>query len=167
MATDLCFVLCYCRKLVAKLLEQNHKHLYRANKTWLTSVRRHLRGSLIDGVKEAFKKSKPLSFLSHTVPECSCVRHDLPEIARNASATSNQSQVDAPLRVVHRCPAWMDGKISLTSKDKEVEEDLDEDLSSSSGFFRHSSGNHETEVGEINKEEAHLDDPEDLEGADK
>ncbi|EEF36467.1 conserved hypothetical protein [Ricinus communis] len=154
------------RKEVAKLLEENSDHLYRANHTWLTSIRRHLRRSLIEGLKEASTKSKPLTFLSHPVPECSCSRYALTENSFHASSPSAQAQVDAALGVTHRCPKWMDGEKLSRSKDKEIEEDLDEDVSSSSGlFFKHSGGNNESGGGEINKEEAQLEDQEELEGA--
>ncbi|KAJ6926736.1 O-fucosyltransferase 27-like [Populus alba x Populus x berolinensis] len=131
------------RREVVKLLEENREHLYQANHTWLTSTRSHLRRSLIDGVIRASTESKPLSFLSHPAP------------------------VEAALGVIHHCPKWMDSGIKTKSKDKEIEEDPDEDISSSSGlFFRNSGGNHESGGGELIKEESQLDDQEELEGAD-
>ena len=147
-----------------KLLEETRDHLYQANHTWLMSIRKQLRRSLLDGLTEASTRSKPLSFLSHPVPECSCLRHDPNETSRNASSPFN-SQLDAALGTVQHCPVWMDNEIISRSKDKENEEDLDEDDSSASGlFFRHSGGNHESGGGEINKEEAQLDDQDELEG---
>ncbi|KAL5739320.1 hypothetical protein ACOSP7_028234 [Xanthoceras sorbifolium] len=152
------------RREVAKLLEETRDHLYQANHTWLMSIRKQLRRSLLDGLTEASTRSKPLSFLSHPVPECSCLRHDHNETSRNASSPFN-SQLEAALGAVQHCPAWMDNEIISRSKDKENEEDLDEDDSSSSGlFFRHSGGNHESGGGEINKEEAQLEDQDELEG---
>lgn len=121
---------------------------------------------MLEGLTEASTKSKPLSFLSHPVPECSCLRYDPTEASLNASSPTHM-QVQAALGAVHHCPAWMDGQIISRSKDKESEEDLDEDDSSSSGlFFRHSGSNHENGGGEINKEEAQLED-QDEEGGEK
>ncbi|CAK7335253.1 unnamed protein product [Dovyalis caffra] len=155
------------RKEVVKLLEENREHLYQANHTWLTSIRRHLRRSLIDGVMQASTKSKRLSFLSHPAPECSCLRYDLTQGSLHASSPSTQAPVEAVLGVMHRCPKWMDSEIKTKWKDKEIEEDLDEDVSSSSGlFFRNSGGNQESGGGELIKEDSQLDDQEELEAAD-
>lgn len=154
------------RREVAKLLEETRDHLYQANHTWLTSLRRHLRRSVLDGLTEASTKSKPLSFLSHPVPECSCLRYDPSETSRYASSPAANSHLHATLGVANHCPAWMDSEIISRSKDKENEEALDEDDSLSSGlFFGHSSENHESGGGEINKEEASMDDQEE-EGGD-
>lgn len=115
------------------------------------SIRKQLRKSLLDGLTEASTKSKPLSFLSHPVPECSCFRRD----------TDQKSQLKAALGSVQDCPAWMHiEKVPPTHKDNE--EDLDEDDSLVSGlFFR---PNHENGGGEINKEEAPMEDQDELEG---
>lgn len=128
-----------------------------------------MRKSLLDGLIEASTKSKPLSFLSHPVPECSCLMYDSTETSVHASSPSTQSQVQAALGVAHRCPAWMNSDLISRSKDKDNEEDLDEDDSTSSGlFFRHSGDNHESGGGESNnKEEAQLDDQEELEGGER
>ncbi|KAJ8751743.1 hypothetical protein K2173_025920 [Erythroxylum novogranatense] len=156
------------RKQVVKFLEENREHLYQANRTWLTSIRRHMTRSLLDGIKQTSAKSKHLSFLSHPIPECSCLRHDFAKTSVNASSSSTQAQAEAVLGVSHRCPAWMDSEITSRSKDKEVEEDLDEDLSSSSGlFFRNRIENHEAVGVETNKEEANMEEQEELEGAEK
>lgn len=159
-------IFCFCqhRRKVVKLLEETRDHLYQANHTWVTSIRKHLRRSLLDGLTEASTKSKSLSVLSHPVPECSCLKYDPTESYVNASSPSH-SQLQATLGAVHHCPAWMDSQIISRSKDKESEEDLDEDDSSSSGlFFRHNGSNHESGGGEINKEEAQLEDQEEESG---
>jgi hypothetical protein len=160
---------CGCRKEVTKLLDEIGGHLYHANHTWLTSVRKHMRKRLLDGLIEASTNSKPKSFLSHPVPECSCLMHDSTETSIHASSPSTQSQVQAAFGAAHRCPAWMDGDLIMRSKDKDNEEDLDEDDSTSSGlFFRPSSENHESAGGESNnKEEAQLDDQEELDGGER
>lgn len=158
-----------CRKVVVKLLDEIHDHRSHANRTWLKSVRKHMRKRLLDGLLEASVKSKPLSFLSHPVPECSCMRYDSTETSLHASSPSTSLQVQAALGVVHRCPAWMDNELVSRLRDKDNEEDLDEDDSTSSGlFFGHSGENQDSGGGDSsNKEEAHLDDQEDLEGGER
>ncbi|GAV60096.1 O-FucT domain-containing protein [Cephalotus follicularis] len=153
------------RREVVKLLEDTRDHLYQVNRTWLKSARRHLRRTLLDGLTEASTRSKALSFLSHPVPECSCMRHDLSEPSSHASSPNrSQSHVQDALGVLHHCPAWMNKEIISSSKDKETEEDLDEDDPSSSGlFFRHNGRNQES-GGADSKEEAHFEDQEELEG---
>lgn len=163
------------RKKVTKLLEEIRDHLYHANHTWLMSVRKNLRKRLVDGVIEASARSKPLSFISHPVPECSCLRYDPAGKSINAttsdhtSTSTSHSQVLAALGVVHYCPAWMENDLILQSKDKENEETLDEDDSTSSGlFFRKNNGYHEGGNGDLsNKEETQLEDQEELEGGER
>lgn len=155
------------RKQVVKFLEETRDHLYQANRTWLTSIRKHLRNSLLDGLTEASVKSKSLSFLSYPVPECSCSSHDP---AKSTSHTSSSSHsLHAALGSVHHCPAWMDTGVTSLSIEKERDEDLDEDDTSSSGLFlRNSSGAaHENGSGEASKEEAQLEDQEELEGGER
>ncbi|KAA8530482.1 hypothetical protein F0562_005191 [Nyssa sinensis] len=85
------------RKEVAKLLEEIRDHLYEANHTWITSVRRHLRKTLLDGLTEESTRSKAESFLSLPVPECSCLRYDTTETSFHASSPLAHSQVKAAL----------------------------------------------------------------------
>ncbi|KAL1199588.1 O-fucosyltransferase 27 [Cardamine amara subsp. amara] len=158
------------RKRIAMLLEDIRDHMYEANHTWITSVRKLLKRSILEGLMESSKKSKAFSFLSHPVPECSCTRR--------AARVSNASLIETDLGVTHRCPQWMEGVVIKRSKDNknlEKEEDLDEEDSSSSGlFFGHkgsggnSNGNNETVNSEANnKEEAQLEDQEELEGGER
>ncbi|XVF71327.1 hypothetical protein PTKIN_Ptkin12aG0028200 [Pterospermum kingtungense] len=150
------------RKEVVSLLEEIRGHIYHANHTWLTSVRRHLRSSLIDGLIEASNKSKSSTFLSHPVPECACLRPDSGETSFNASSPSAAlSQVPTAPGVLHRCPAWMDGEKSSSSKEKENEEDIDENDPSSSGLFFLHNGSHDVGGEDINlKEESQFEDQE-------
>ncbi|KAL2329767.1 hypothetical protein Fmac_017348 [Flemingia macrophylla] len=149
------------RKEAAKLVDEITDHMYQANHTWLKSVRRHLRKTLLDGIIEASNKSKLLSFLSHPVPECSCSRRDsFSEVSKNSSSPST-SQLWKALGVAHRCPAWMDTGPISQSKDKENEDDVDEDDSVSELFFRQSADNHEGDVElNNNKEENQFEDQE-------
>ncbi|KAG7559314.1 GDP-fucose protein O-fucosyltransferase [Arabidopsis thaliana x Arabidopsis arenosa] len=158
------------RKQIAMLLEEIRDHMYEANHTWITSVRKLLKRSILEGLIESSKRSKAFSFLSHPVPECSCITR--------AHPVSNASLIEANLGVTHRCPQWMDGIVNERSKDNknaEKEEDLDEeDLSSSGLFFGHkenggnNNGNNETVNSEANnKEEGQLEDQEELEGGER
>nr|KYP76461.1 DUF246 domain-containing protein At1g04910 [Cajanus cajan] len=149
------------RKEAAKLVDEICDHMYQANHTWLKSVRRHLRKTLLDGIIEASNKSKSLSFLSHPVPECSCsLRDSFSEVSKNSSGPST-SQLWKSLGVAHRCPAWMDTGPVSQSKDKENDDDVDEDDSVSELFFRQSSENHEGDVElNNNKEENQFEDQE-------
>lgn len=162
------------RKEVAKLLE-DRGDLYKANRTWLTSVRSHLRSSLLEGLTEASRKSKPHSFLSHPVPECSCLKYNpTTETTSNSSSPMTRSQVQSVLGVVQQCPDWMDTDPSSRLKDWEKEEDLndddDDDSISSVLFFQNIGENNESTAGggEINnKEEIQVEDQEDLEVGDR
>ncbi|XP_022728321.1 uncharacterized protein LOC111283910 isoform X3 [Durio zibethinus] len=146
---------------VVRLLEEIRSHIYHANHTWLTSIRRNLRSSLIDGLIEASNKSKSSSFLSHPVPECSCLRPDSGETSSNASSPSVHWQVQAALGVIHGCPAWMDGEKSSSSREKENEEDVDENDPSSSGLFFQHPGSHDVGGEDANlKEESQFEDQE-------
>lgn len=135
--------------------------MYQANHTWLTSVRKHLWKTLLDGVIEASNKSKPSSFLSHPVPECSCsLRDSFSEVSKNSSSPST-SQLWTALGVAHRCPAWMNSSLISQSKDKENDDDVDEDDSVSELFFRQSGDNHEGDAEVNTKEENQFEDQED------
>ncbi|RZB98762.1 O-fucosyltransferase 27-like [Glycine soja] len=150
------------RKEVAKLLDEIRDHGHHANHTWLESVRRHLKKTLLDGIMEASNKSKLLSFLSHPVPECSCSRDSF-EVSKNSSSPLT-SQLVTSLGVAHRCPAWMDTGPISQSKDKENEEDVYEDDSVSELFFKQNAENHEGD-SEVNiKEENQFEDQEDDSG---
>lgn len=142
--------------------------MYQANQTWLRSVRGHLRKVLLDELMEASKKSKPFSFLSHPVPECSCSTYDSLETSSNASSPSISSQLWAASGVPHRCPAWMPTSSVSHSKEKESEDDLDDDDSTSSGlFFVEHGENHEGDGEANNKDENQFEDQEELEGGDR
>ncbi|XP_015962598.1 O-fucosyltransferase 27 [Arachis duranensis] len=155
------------RKEAVKLVDEIRNHTYQANHTWLTSVRRHLRKTLLDGIIEASNNSKPSSFLSHPVPECSCSRHNANEVSKNSSVPS-ASQIWTALGVSHQCPAWMDAGPVPQTKDKENEDDLADDDSISGLFFAPSGvnqGGGEAEVG--TKEENQFEDQDELEGGER
>lgn len=116
----------------------------------------------------ALKKSKPFSFLSHPVPECSCLRYNSFETSTNASSPSTLLQLWTALGVSHQCPAWMDTDSVSQLKEKENEDDLDDDDSTSSGlFFGQNRENHEGDGEANNKDESQFEDQEELEGGDR
>ncbi|KAK2966209.1 hypothetical protein RJ640_027874 [Escallonia rubra] len=157
------------RKEVVKHLEEIRDHLYQANHTWITSIRRHLRKNLLDGLTEESSRSKPLSFLSFPIPECSCLRSGSTGKSVDGSSPSAHLHLLAALGVTHPCPAWMDNDVSSHLRGKENEEDLDEDDSTSSGlFFEHINGNHEDGGAELSsKDEGQMEDQEELENGDR
>lgn len=162
--------LSHCRKAIAKLLEETHEHLYQANHTWIKSIRRQLRKSLIDGLAEEYNRSKQLSFLSFPVPECSCMKQDSSDKSFRASSPSPHSKLSTLFGVMQECPAWMDGDTVSQLKEKEGEEEFEEDESQSSGlFFEQSSSDSQVGGGgEINsKEDTQMEDNEELEGGER
>lgn len=145
-------------------MEEIRDHLYEANHTWITSVRRHLRKSIIDGLAEESTKSKSLSFLSFPVPECSCLRPGI-EALNYSSSPSNPSQFPVGLGVMNPCPSWMNNSTISLLNDKETDEDLDDDVTASQLLFHSSSENREGDGEEINtKEDTQMEDQEELEG---
>ncbi|KAL5723337.1 O-fucosyltransferase 27 [Ranunculus cassubicifolius] len=147
------------RKEVAKLLDEIRDDLYQANRTWLSSIRKQLTKSVLDGLTVASKTSKPLSFLSHPIPECSCMKH----VPSHASSPSSQTQI--ALGVHHRCPAWMNlHEPPYPSKENE---DLDEEDPISELFLWHGNNNHEVAEKEIIEKEVPMEDQEELENGER
>ncbi|XP_050213473.1 protein EMBRYO SAC DEVELOPMENT ARREST 30 [Mercurialis annua] len=61
------------RKLVAKFFNITRDNMYHPRHNWTVSVRQHLNKSLgEDGLIRQSLLSKPTSFISHPLPECSC-----------------------------------------------------------------------------------------------
>ncbi|KAK8952631.1 hypothetical protein KSP40_PGU003713 [Platanthera guangdongensis] len=92
------------RKALVMLLDSIHDNLYHPKHNWTLSIRQNLNHSLgIDGLIKESQMSKPKSFLSHPLPECSC----------RASKTSElQTPVKGPNGELlyggeERCPDWM------------------------------------------------------------
>ncbi|XP_031117718.1 O-fucosyltransferase 27 isoform X2 [Ipomoea triloba] len=161
------------RKEIAKLFEEIRDTLYQANRTWITSIRKSLRRNLVDGLVKESKRTRPLSLLAFPIPECSCTMHVSTEKSANASSPSPHSQISDSLGPLRRCPSWMMNDHAISQSKEESEEDVDLDDSLSSGlFFRqtnnNNNNNHEGDSGEIsNKEEALVEDQEELEGGER
>ncbi|GMH04386.1 hypothetical protein Nepgr_006225 [Nepenthes gracilis] len=155
------------RKEIIRLIEEFRGTGYHPNRTWLSSVGRHLKKSLLDGLIEASNKFKPSSFLTHPVPECSCLRNYSLATTPPTPSTSSHSSLMVAFGVLHSCPSWMDS--DLSTQPREENKDIDEDDVIPLGvLFRHASGNHEAGSGETGyKEETQSDDQEELEGEER
>nr|XP_043638967.1 protein EMBRYO SAC DEVELOPMENT ARREST 30 isoform X2 [Erigeron canadensis] len=61
------------RKYLANLFNSTQDNLYYPKRSWILAARKHLNNSLGDeGLQRQLIQSKPMSFLSHPIPECSC-----------------------------------------------------------------------------------------------
>ncbi|GJV51242.1 embryo sac development arrest 30-like protein isoform X1, partial [Tanacetum coccineum] len=61
------------RESLAKLFNSTQDHLYFPKRSWILAARKHLNDSLAEeGLERQLIQSKPISFLSHPIPECSC-----------------------------------------------------------------------------------------------
>ncbi|PIN22026.1 hypothetical protein CDL12_05271 [Handroanthus impetiginosus] len=61
------------RKYLTKLFNSTSDHLYHPPRNWTLAVRDHLNKSTAEfGIVRELHQSKPKSFLSHPLPECSC-----------------------------------------------------------------------------------------------
>lgn len=61
------------REFLAKLFNSTQDHLYFPKRSWILAARKHLNDSLAEeGLERQLIQSKPISFLSHPIPECSC-----------------------------------------------------------------------------------------------
>lgn len=91
------------RKLLAELFNVTRDNIYHPKYNWTLSVREHLNKSLgEDGLIKQSLLSKPTSFLSHPLPECSC---------RISSAVVANQVKNNDGRFLYggedECPKWM------------------------------------------------------------
>ncbi|XP_022895780.1 O-fucosyltransferase 27-like [Olea europaea var. sylvestris] len=156
------------RKEIVKLLEEIRDQFYQANHTWITSVRRHLRKNLVDGLSKESTISKPLSFLSFPVPECTCSKIDSTKVSSRALSPSSNSRFPNALGVIHQCPSWMNVDMVSGPRGDESEEDLGEDDFSSTGLLFQQSTENNDGGGEMSsKEDTQIEDQEELEGSER
>ncbi|KAK3002481.1 hypothetical protein RJ639_020334 [Escallonia herrerae] len=125
------------RKYLAELLNSTGSNLYYPKRNWTLSVRKHLNGSLgEEGLMREFHQSKPISFLSHPIPECSC-RNAKPPKARSDSGKASNSQFSYKGEV--ECPRWMEHSPTtvdvqeITANENEPQEDEMEEWELESG----------------------------------
>ncbi|KAM3306017.1 O-fucosyltransferase 27 isoform X1 [Capsicum chacoense] len=155
------------RKEIAKRFEEIRDSVYQPNRTWITSLHKQLRKSLTDGLLEESKISKSRSFLAFPVPECSCIV-DSSKSSVNSSSPMPKYEIPVFSGQVDQCPSWMKG-LTYSQSREETEEENDKDDSASSGLFSWlSNGNQEGDIGDVsNKEEALVEDQEELEGGER
>ncbi|GAB2287486.1 Protein EMBRYO SAC DEVELOPMENT ARREST 30 [Dionaea muscipula] len=88
------------RKYLADMFNQTIDHLYHPKLNWTLSVREHLNKSLgPEGLLRELKLSKPASFLSYPIPECSC------QVADSANGLGSIYED------IEECPHWMENGI--------------------------------------------------------
>ncbi|KAK1310207.1 Uncharacterized protein QJS10_CPA08g01810 [Acorus calamus] len=150
------------RKYVSELLEETRDHLYQVNQTWLASMRTHLNSSTFDHLTESYLTSKSISFLSHPVPECLCLRQTTSEVSSHAQVS---------VGVDYQCPSWMnnnDNRSSDRELESEEEFDNDNDDDASLGqFFQQTSSDGVVDATGSNREEPHMEDQEELESGER
>lgn len=139
------FLLIVCglqsRKYLAELFNSSRDNPYHPRRNWTLSVREHLNKSLgEEGLEREFRRSKPTSFLSHPIPECSCRILKPTEIA----STTNKNKINHHLSYEGEnvCPKWMYEGVKTVSYQKnpaneseslEDELDFEEQLELSNG----------------------------------
>ncbi|KAG6528608.1 protein EMBRYO SAC DEVELOPMENT ARREST 30-like [Zingiber officinale] len=119
------------RQKLAELFSSGLDNLYHPPQNWTKLVRDHLNRSLgVEGFIAEAESSKPVSFLSHPFPECSCRTSKSSVIPDHAMSSSLKSQY----RSDDECPEWMARGLAMafsnapTTKDEDVEEgELQED----------------------------------------
>ncbi|XP_065852175.1 protein EMBRYO SAC DEVELOPMENT ARREST 30 [Euphorbia lathyris] len=106
------------RKVLAKLFNIIRDKMYHPKHNWTLSVREHLNKSLSeDGLIRQSLRSKPISFLSHPLPECSC----------RISSADFQTPVEGKdgrylFGGEDKCPEWMQrGQETTTLETMEAE----------------------------------------------
>lgn len=111
------------RKTVATLFENVSDHLYHPPRNWTMAARQHLNNSAgIGGIVMSAMMSKPASFLTHPLPECSC---------RTAKSPAIQPVKDKHGELLFggevECPDWMVRSLAMVStKSNEPQSEDDE-----------------------------------------
>ncbi|KAK9065184.1 hypothetical protein SSX86_016567 [Deinandra increscens subsp. villosa] len=104
------------RKFLAKLFNSSSDNLYFPKRSWTLAAREHLNNSLGEaGLKRQLLHSKPISFLSHPIPECSCT-------------------TIKPIGDHHECPKWLKDSVTksrtqqtaTTNENEQPDNDTDE-----------------------------------------
>lgn len=92
-------------------------------------MRKHLNASLSEeGIKKKFSQSKPLSFLSHPIPECSCRTIKTSDIQSDSRKAKISQDL---LKGEDECPSWMERTRAATitpenaASEDESEDDID------------------------------------------
>lgn len=120
------------RKTVAALFENVSDYRYHPPRNWTMAARQHLNNSAsIQGIITSAMLSKPVSFLAHPLPECSC---------RTTKSTAIQPAKDSHGRLLFggeaECPDWIVRGLAMVStknnepQNEDYEGELPEDDSS-------------------------------------
>ncbi|XP_062232155.1 protein EMBRYO SAC DEVELOPMENT ARREST 30-like [Phragmites australis] len=120
------------RKVVAALFENVSDHRYHPPRNWTIAAREHLNKSAnVEGFISSAMLSKPVSFLSHPLSECSC---------RTTKSAAVQPVKDSHGRLLfggeEECPDWMARSLATVStknnepQNEDYEGELPEDDSS-------------------------------------
>lgn len=97
IVTSCPIVFLLCRKFLAKLFNSSSDNLYSPKRKWTLAAREHLNNSLGEaGLKRQLLQSKPVSFLSHPIPEYSCT-------------------TIKPIGNYHECPKWLKDSVGKSS----------------------------------------------------
>ncbi|XP_056699528.1 protein EMBRYO SAC DEVELOPMENT ARREST 30 isoform X2 [Spinacia oleracea] len=107
------------RKYLAELFNSSSDNRYHPKRSWISSVREHLNKSIgEEGLERELRLSKPGSFLSYPIPECSC-------------RTSNSAEILGSIYGdVDECPKWMEKglKVDTVLSVSESQDDDDAEL---------------------------------------
>ncbi|XWS64867.1 hypothetical protein CRYUN_Cryun05aG0040800 [Craigia yunnanensis] len=109
------------RKTIASLFNITRDDMYHPKRNWTLSAKEHLKRSLSeDGLIRQSLLSKPTSFLSHPLPECSC-RISSVEITKQIKGKDGRFLYGGE----EECPKWMQsaGAEGVRSDDTELAED--------------------------------------------
>lgn len=109
-----------CREVLINLLDNIREHAYFPNRNWTTAVRDHLGRSLgKDGIIMKSEFSKPMSFLAHPSPECSCKNPRSAEILNPVKLSSGKIVYGGE----DECPEWMQRSLEKASSKTTLVED--------------------------------------------
>ncbi|KAI9377202.1 hypothetical protein POPTR_019G036600v4 [Populus trichocarpa] len=116
------------RRVLAELFNIIHDNLYHHNnRTWKRVVREHLNKSLSeDGLIRQSLLSKPTTFLSHPLPECSC-RIPSAEVPKQVKGNDGRFLYGGE----DECPRWMQLSQEDTRSESAVVEEGSDDNSES------------------------------------
>ncbi|KAJ4844223.1 Protein EMBRYO SAC DEVELOPMENT ARREST 30 [Turnera subulata] len=100
------------RKILAEFFNVTRDNLYYPKHNWTVAVREHLNKSLVEhGLIRQSLMSKPISFLSHPLPECSC-RISPAEVSNQLTSKDGRFLYGGE----DECPKWMQrGKVGYPS----------------------------------------------------
>ncbi|KAI0527498.1 hypothetical protein KFK09_003101 [Dendrobium nobile] len=112
------------RKTLATLLDSVRDNLYHPKHNWTLLVREHLNNSLgVNGLIMEAQMSKPRSFLSHPLPECSCRASKTSELQKLVKGPNGEIWFGGE----ERCPEWMVRGLNLVlSESGDSKEEGDE-----------------------------------------